>query len=353
MPKYNRIKAFMLAAALFTPSLAFADWRKELGTFRIGFVETETKMLTPGDLAELKAVFAKQLAMPVEIFQARDLPSLIDAHVSSRIEYAVYSAAAYATAWLACQCIEPLASPVNADGTSGFKSMLLTADTVTLVSLAASKGIGIQSADSLLGTGVPLAAFQFSGLALSGSETWLVREDSMAALVELYRGGKVDGLFAVVPSSFDPAKTGGTLSAVFAAMSATPRKPKSLWTSAAVPYGPHAVRKNLAPEAKSIVTQTIGRLAETNIELADLLLPDNAVGFVPISHGAYDLEVKAAKALAAVSGAPAPLRWIQLTCSPGRCMQSHPSCAGAGSRSRTSAAAQNRRRRSPFRCERT
>ncbi|MGB8818663.1 MAG: PhnD/SsuA/transferrin family substrate-binding protein [Rhizobiaceae bacterium] len=302
----NWTNIVVLAASLFVATAASADWRKELGTFRIGFVETETKMLSPGDLAELRAVFSKQLAMPVEIFQARDLPSLIDAHVSSRIEYAVYSAGAYATAWLACQCIEPLVSPVNTDGTSGFKTVLLTADTLTLAGLATSQGIGMQGADSLLGTGVPLASFQSSGLALTGSETWLVRQDDMAALVEQYRDGKVDGLFAVVPAGFDSAKTDGSVSAVFAAMSATARKPKSLWASAVVPYGPHAVRKNLAPEAKTIVADTISRLPQTNVELADLLLPDNAVGFAPIAHGAYDLAVKAAKALAAASGAPKP-----------------------------------------------
>lgn len=298
------IRAAVLAVTVLVPTSAMADWRKELGTFRIGFVETETKMLAPGDLAQLKTLFSKRLAMPVEIFQARDLPSLIDAHVSSRIEYAVYSAGAYATAWLACQCIEPVASPVNADGTSGFKTVLLTADTMSLTGLAKSKGIGMQGADSLLGTGVPLASFQTSGLALAGSEAWLVRDDSVAALVENYRDGKLDGLFAVVPSAFDPAKADSAKSAIFAAMSQAPRKPKSLWTSAVVPYGPHAVRKNLAPEAKTIVTDTIVGLSQNNVELADLLLPDNAVGFAPISHGSYDLAVKAAKALAAASGTP-------------------------------------------------
>ena len=83
-------------------------------------------------------------------------------------------------------------------------------------------------------------------------------------------------------------------------------KPAAIWESAQIPFGPHAVRKNLAPEAKEIALALLAKLPETDLELSELLLPDDAVAFKPTEHGAYALAVNAARALAAVSGAASP-----------------------------------------------
>lgn len=294
----------LIFQALAMPS-AFADWRKELGTFRIGMIEAQAKQFSPEDLSRLKDRMSAALGIPVEIFRARDFPSLIDAHISSRIEYAIYSSAAYATAWLTCQCVEPIAAPVNADGTSGHKAVIFARPPLALSGLPQGRGLAIPGRDSLIGFGVPLASLTIAGSAFTGKEAWLSFTESQTAGIAAYRDGKVDALISVVLASFKSGTPSGNLSWL-ETLNSEGGKPVAIWESAQIPFGPHAVRKNLAPEAKDIAKALLAKLPETDPELSELLLPDDAVAFKPTEHGAYTLSVNAARALAVVSAAPAP-----------------------------------------------
>ena len=79
-------------------SPASADWREDIGTFRVGIVAEPGAGNTIAGLAELNDAFSKALGLKVEFFVARSYAALIDAQASSRIEYAIYSASAYASA---------------------------------------------------------------------------------------------------------------------------------------------------------------------------------------------------------------------------------------------------------------
>lgn len=295
-----------LIAGLMTATAAQADWRKELGTFRIGLIESEGRQYSPSDLDKIRAAYASALGMPVEIFQARDFPSLIDAHASSRIEYAVYTAQAFATASLACECVEPLAAPMGADGSAGVRDALIVDPALSMSALAASKGIGMPGRDALSTMGVALAAFQSGGVRLTGAETWLRVEEDMNAVMAKFGDGSLDGFFAAVPSRLNLAQTPDGSPDLSAAIAKTGRKAKALWLSELVPFGPHAVRKNLAPEAKAVLSKMLLELGSTNPDLNDLMLPEGATAFTVVNQGAYGLALEATRALAAASAAPKP-----------------------------------------------
>ena len=300
----HAIAALVISVAVATP--AAADWRKELGTFRIGMIEAQGKQYSPADLARLRAAYSGALGMPVEIFQAKDFPSLIDAQASSRIEYAFYTAQAYATAYLACECVEPLAAPQGADGSAGIKTVLLVDEALSVADIANSKGIGFAGKDSLSTYGVALASFQPKGISLTGTESWLRLEGAPSDMLSGLQNGSLDGFFAAVPSSLklgDALRNDTTLASELAK---TGRKIKAVWLSDTVPNGPHAVRKNLAPAAKEALLKMLSSMATTDPDLNDLLLPEDAVAFNPVSHQAYGLALKATKALADASGAPKP-----------------------------------------------
>ncbi len=298
------IAAVITGFAAATP--AVADWRKELGTFRIGMIEAQGNQYSPADLAKLRAAYAGALGMPVEIFQAKDFPSLIDAQASSRIEYAFYTAQAYATAYLACECVEPLAAPLGADGSTGIKAVLLLDEALSVADVAKSKGIGIVGKDSLATFGVALASFQSKGTSLTGSETWLHIEGGPADLLGGLENGSLDGFFATVPSGLKLNDALRKDTALALELSKTGRKIKAVWLSDTVPNGPHAVRKNLAPEAKEAMLKMLAGMATADPDLNDLLLPEDTVAFSPVSHQAYGLTLKATKALADATGAPKP-----------------------------------------------
>src|SRR5438445_3471984 len=77
---------------------ARADWRDDIGTFRIGIVAEPGAGNTVPGLALLTQSFTNALGMKVEFVVARDYAALIEAQANARIEYAIYSATAYATA---------------------------------------------------------------------------------------------------------------------------------------------------------------------------------------------------------------------------------------------------------------
>ena len=80
-----------IAVSAACTNAARADWRKDLGTFRIGISATDAKSLSAAETDKLTAGYAAALGMPVEVVILRDYPALIDAQVSSRIEYAIYT----------------------------------------------------------------------------------------------------------------------------------------------------------------------------------------------------------------------------------------------------------------------
>ena len=81
----------------------------------------------PG-LSILKRAYSQALGIPVEIFVARDYAALIDAQATARVDYAIYSTTAYATAALLCSCVEPVVAPVGEDGATGIVAVLVTRD---------------------------------------------------------------------------------------------------------------------------------------------------------------------------------------------------------------------------------
>ncbi|TJV77858.1 MAG: phosphonate ABC transporter substrate-binding protein [Mesorhizobium sp.] len=194
---------------------AHADWRADIGTFRIGIVAEPGGGNTVPGLARLTDAYTNALGMKVEFVVARDYAALIEAQASGRLQYAVYSALAYATASVRCGCVEPLVAPVDADGAAGVRSLLVTRD------------------------------------------------------------GKVPGLTAIASHRID---TGGTILRL-AAAGVPKTSLRVLWSSAPLRYGPHAVRSDLDAEAKRRLAVFLTNLKSLTPDVYDLLEPTHSGGF--------------------------------------------------------------------------
>ena len=103
-------------ALLALPQAVHADWRDQIGTFQIGIVAEPGAGNTVPGLALLTDAYGKALGMKVEFVVAHDYAALIEAQANARIQYAVYSATAYATALERCGCVEPLVAPSASTG---------------------------------------------------------------------------------------------------------------------------------------------------------------------------------------------------------------------------------------------
>jgi phosphonate transport system substrate-binding protein len=261
-----------------------ADWRKELGIFRVGLIEAAAPSQAGRDA--LKQAFSAALGMPVEILVLRDWPQLIDAQASARVDYAVYSSTAYATASELCSCVEPLAAPVDVDRAAGVRAVVLVrSGKAASLSQVSSIRVAAPGPDDLTGWMAPLALLPEAGLSLKGDEAFLLRADSATQAIERFRDGEADAIFGWERASVasDEPLAGGT------AAEAPEVKTQVIWRSPLIRFGPHAVQKSLYGEAKKALVSFLAGLHGSNPQAYDLLSQGHGGGFVASTDAEYGI----------------------------------------------------------------
>jgi len=292
----RRLAAALLCCLLTGP--AQAGWREDLGVFRIGMVASPGSGAVVEGATAIRDAYARALGMPVEIFVARDYAALIDAQASSRIEYAIHSAASYAAAWRLCSCVEPVASPVSDDGSTGIRSILIarSGGPASSDDLAASR-VAWGPGDSVSSYLMPLAEFTSNGQALQGNEPFLVAAASEAETERMLVQGSVDAMFGYIPSSADAiAQQGGSLARL---AEAGGTGLTVLWTSELLRHGPHAVRTKLDGEAKDALRLFLTGLRDGNPKVYDLLERRFGGGFQEAVHEDYRTAIDLVRSAAA------------------------------------------------------
>lgn len=281
-----------LSAALLTvgsalPALAAGATGAPL---RIGIVAEPGAGNTVAGLGLLKDAYARALGMPVEFLVARDYGALVEAQAAGRVQYAVYSALAYAAASQRCGCVEPVAAPVGMDGAIGIRSVLIVrrgggADAPGVPAGRIVAGPPGSAVGALLPPAGP------DGLDITHAE-------SAAAAEAMFAQGQADALLGWQPAGPDgePDPPGGTLARLEAAGMAAADL-RVAWRSDLLRFGPHAVLKNLDAETKRRLGVFLTNLKAQSPEIYDLVERYHGGGFVSVGPQDYSA------ALAALRGA--------------------------------------------------
>lgn len=308
-PGWRALATTMALLAL--PHAAHADWRDQIGTFRIGIVAEPGAGNTVPGLALLTDAYGKALGMKVEFVVAHDYAALIEAQANARIQYAVYSATAYATALERCGCVEPLVAPVDADGATGIRSVLLTRD-AKLPDLAAMQThrIAMAPSDNVGGSLLPLAGLAADGIKISQDAPFLTHAGSAAAAEAMLVDGQADAVFGWERATAEnrtaiagdqPADPDGTAARLEAA--GIPKAAlQIIWTSDVLRYGPHAVRSDLDPEAKRRLTVFLTNLRSQSPEVYDFVEAKHSGGFISAAAGDYAMATAIVRLLSESSG---------------------------------------------------
>lgn len=271
-----------------SPTSGRADWQDDIGTFRIGVVAEPGAGNTVPGLSALTKAYSMALGMKVEFLVAPDYAALIEAQAAGHVEYAIYSALAYAAAVERCDCVEPLVAPTDRDGAVGIRSILVTRDgRLPSLQAMASHRIAVGPVGSVAGWLLPLAELAQGPIMLSESSSFLERQSSASMAETVLVEGKVDAVFGWATSSADDSEAGGTIARLKEA-----GMPESalqvIWASNLLRYGPHAVLKNLHPEAKRRLGVFLTSLKSQTPETYDLLEPRHAGGFVAVTRRDYE-----------------------------------------------------------------
>lgn len=268
-----RAVAAMLAAA--APAVAAPSSPDAPQPFRVGMVSP------PGEnFSRIERAFAAALGMRVEIVVVPGYAELIEAQIGRRIDYALYSAPAYAAAAIRCECLRPLAAPLAADGAAGLRSVLIVrrrTDALRGAPLRVAVGPG----DSLATRLAPLALWE--GAAAARAQGLLVEAASAGEAEAMFLRGEVDGFFGWVPArgnDDDPASAGGSMARLRAA-GLDRGDYEAGWLSPLLPHGPHAVRDDMPEERVAAILSALLR----------------GGGFATVSADDYAATVRALRAL--------------------------------------------------------
>ena len=272
--------AFLLIA-FGIPNGAQADWRKDIGTFKIGIVAGNDIAGTLTRIEPFRAAVSKALGLKVEIFPARNYQTLINAQTAARIEYVIYSASAYATAWKACKCVEPLVVPRSGDDASIYYSIIIAAENgpQSTSQLASAKLVGLSKTSF---AGHLFAVQQLKSQGVNLPEKIEFETSGEEALVQFAKG-KYNALIGWSSLAGDKARgySRGTLNML------TKKSYKVIWQSSPIPHRPHVVKKSLAGEAKNLLRNALTELFKSDPVAYDAVEPVFSGGFIVARHSQF------------------------------------------------------------------
>jgi phosphonate transport system substrate-binding protein len=283
--------AFWLSAAMPAPVSAQASWQDDLGNLRIGIVTSGKSTEIIPAVEPFRLAVQEKLNLPVEIFGARDLASLIRAHAEGKVEYAVFSALSYAATWLLCECIEPVALVRSSDGADTVASVIISRKGSLINTPADLPGrkIMVLSDQSLPGFAFALFELQQQGIKITRENTNFMFAKSPEEAVARFMAGESDALIGW--SSFQgDAQSGysaGTLKKIAGSDGDGLENYTQVWKSSLIPGRVHSVRKNLAGEAKRDIRELLSTLYDSDPIAYDAIEKLYGGGFETTTHAAF------------------------------------------------------------------
>lgn len=293
MIRFQNVKSILTALLLFAGILvsvlpAQADWRKDIGIFRIGIITTDQSLAGLDKIAPFKLALSEALDIPVEFYRARNTLALIDAMASDRIEYAIMPTSGYALAWSACQCVEPIAVPRYIDSSDGYHTIIIARkDGPGKISDLVGRKIGVFSSDSITGSALAAHALAQEGIIIGDEKTPFVTMSSGAEMLRAFSNGEVAALVGWSSMTGNPSQgySRGNLRQLFEQYGLGSNAVSVLWKSDQIPHRPHVIRKRLHGEAKQILRNTLLAMGSQDPIAYDTIEKEFGGGF---SAGRHD-----------------------------------------------------------------
>lgn len=293
----NRIPAFLAILLLaawqaLTTTPAAASWRDDLGTLKVGFIAGNNPAYEIARLEKFRWQLQLSLAVPVELYPARDYEALIEAQSTARVQYTVLSSLAYLALNQRCGCAEALAQPTTAEQARGFRALLVAMKDGPIQTLADARNmrLAVGAADSLSGRRAPLAGLDAEGIDPDSYFMRIVETGNNDAALAALASGSAD-IATAWSSAADPlsAEPGtGPFAHLAANGTLTPAALKVIWQSELIPFGPHVVRKDMAPEAKQSLLRALTEMQTSAPEAYDAIERAFPGGFIAADQALYD-----------------------------------------------------------------
>jgi phosphonate transport system substrate-binding protein len=272
---------------------ARADWRDDVPVFRIGILGGDLEARQLKAFACLKERAARALEVPVELRPSRDYGGVTAGLLSGELQAAGLGPGEYvAIAMQDPHAIEPIATLQEADGTVGYRSVLLVRADSPYRTIADLRGQSLMFTERLSASGFLIPYYElskqgyrperfFGRLGFGGSHA-----EAVAALLS----GEADAAITWTSGVGDHANgySRGNLRRMVERGRLDMDDVRVLWTSELIPAGPQVVRQDLPEEAKEIYRDVLLNLADRDRQCFERIVSDGVVDFAAITHGHYE-----------------------------------------------------------------
>lgn len=300
---FRNLSAFLFAftiAVFATIDVSKADWRKDIGVFRIGIVTSDRSQEALDRLTPFKLAISEALDIEVDFFRARNATTLINALADERIEYAIFSASSYALAWVSCECIEPIAVPRSKDSTDGYHTILISApDGPKTLEEVKGNSIGVLSDSSITGIALAKHVLGEKNIIIGDEQTPTTKKETADQTLNAFLEGEFKLLIGWSSMTGDPSVgySRGNLRQLSNKLSSSVRNYKVIWKSDQIPHRPHVMRKKLHGDAKKILRTTLLQMYEKDPVAYDSIEPVYGGGFVAGRHERFTQLISLIKSL--------------------------------------------------------
>lgn len=283
-------------------SMAHANWREELGEFRIGIVGGSNPAEQLAKMEPFRLALEEQLGLPVSFAPEPGLRALIRNHADGRNEYAILSASAYAAAWASCECVEPLVVARSDDGSTGIQSVIISRrnNGVSKPADLADKTIMALNENATIGFAYPVHLLRQQNIDLLKPPAKVIFPETGEIGQRRFAEGEGAALIGWKPANTVQPQEAvrGTFSQLQTLYPDMAASFDIIWTSPAVPHRVHSIRKNIDGEPKRILRSFMTRIFEDDPVAYDAIEPDFGGGFEVARQSEFSSLVEFVKNLA-------------------------------------------------------
>ena len=265
-------------------------WQDQYPEISYGVISVETAVDTLKSQKKFAEYASKELGVEFNLFTAAEYAGIVNGLSAGQVHVGWLGASSFASTWMDCECVEPIAGAQGVEGGMGYNSVLIVKSDSPYQAFEDLKGKTVARNDphSTSGFLIPTVSWYKMGTPIDeyfnsplsgghqqtivgvlngtydGGFTWTSRNDGYGGIRKMIDKGLLDR---------DQIRV--------------------IWTSPLVPTPPVVILKDLPEAMKSDLIKLFLRLEENDPELAEAVAQGKTLGLQRVYHEDYQAIIDA------------------------------------------------------------
>ncbi len=265
-------------------------WQDDYPEVSYGVISVETAVDTIKSQKKFVEYASKELGVEFKLFTAAEYAGIVNGLAAGQVHVGWLGASSFASTYMDCECVEPIAGAQNLQGGMGYNSVLIVKTDSPAQSHEDLKGKTVARNDphSTSGFLIPTVSWYKMGTPID--------EYFNSPL----SGGHQQTIVGVLNGTYDGGFTWTTLNDGFGAIRKMMDKGllqrdqiRVIWTSPLIPTPPVVILKSLPVAMKTDLVKLFLRLEENDPELAEAVAQGRTLGLQRVYHEDYQAVIDA------------------------------------------------------------